>query len=95
MMFTPRNRIEVHHFIPSEMEVVDTLYEICDTEFASRKDVHESFDKETSAAKWASQYLFREVRKVDVREDLVCSAHIVRIVSEELAKLWFSQKETV
>jgi hypothetical protein len=73
------------------MEVVDTLYEICDAEFNSRKDVHESFDKETSAAKWASQYLFQEVRKVVLREDLVCSTHIIRIVSEELAKLWFSQ----
>lgn len=39
-MFSPRNHIELHHVMTCEVELADTLFEICDAEFNSRKDVH-------------------------------------------------------
>ena len=44
-MLSPRNKIELYHVMPSEVESVDTLFEICDAEFNSRKDVHDSFER--------------------------------------------------
>jgi len=90
---TPRNGIEVHYLMPSMMEAIDTLFEICDAEFNSRKDVHESFKKETSSKKWSTQFLFWEVRKIAAREDIICSAHIARIISDEISCIWHGQHE--
>jgi hypothetical protein len=87
-MLSPRNKIELHHVMPSEVETVDTLFEICDAEFNSRKDVHESFKASMGPKRWARFYLLHEVQKVANREGISCSHHLAHIVATEIARMW-------
>ena len=92
-MFSPRNHIELYHVMSSEIDAVDTLFEICDAEFNSRKDVHDCFDRAIGLKSWARYYLSNEVKKVAQRENIMCSDHLSLIVATELAKVWFDCKE--
>jgi hypothetical protein len=92
MMFSPRNHIELHHVMQSEIESVDTLFEICDAEFNSRVDIHNSFKGATSYKKWARYPLLREVQKIAIREGISCSEHLGLIIACRLSKLWFNLK---
>ena len=94
-MFSPRNHIELHHVMQSEIELVDTLFEICDAEFNSRKDVHDSFNRESSPKRWARYYLVHEVLKSAKNNNLICSKHLASIIANELAGVWFGCSEVV
>ena len=96
MIITPRNRITISAgYGAQEVGYVDTLYEICDAEFSSRADVHNSFGSARGEASWARYYLLHEVRKIAIREDLYMSFHMAYVIAQRIAKDWFEQKETV
>lgn len=92
-MLSPRNKIELHHVMPSEVEAVDTLFEICDAEFNSRKDVHESFKNARGSKSWARYYLLHEINKIAIRESMVCSHHLTLIIANVIACIWFGCSE--
>jgi len=92
-MFSPRNKIEIVTLPISAVEAVDTLFEVCDAEFSSRNDVHNSFQSARGAASWARYYLLHEVRKVAARDGIFCSYHMAFVVASKLSEVWFEQKE--
>lgn len=92
-MLSPRNQIEiVPGYGTDQVEIVDTLYEICDAEFNSRADIHRSFASAKGAASWARYTLLHEVRAVADREAMFCSYHMAFVVASKLSKVWFSQE---
>ena len=93
-MFSPRNKIETVTMMKTEVEIVDSLFELCDAEFNSRSDVHNSFHSAHGAASWARYFLLHEVRKVAARENIFCSYHMAYVVASKLSEIWFEQKET-
>jgi len=93
MKLSPRNQIEVPHMMPTEIGMVDTLYEICDAEFNSRADVHHSFAACKGAKSWTRYYLLHEVRKVAARESIMCSYHMAFVIATKISEIWFEQKE--
>ena len=93
-MFSPRNQIEIVTSPPTEVETVDTLFELCDAEFNSRADIHASFKSARGAASWARYFLLHEVRHVAAREHIFCSYHMAYVVASKLSEIWFEQKET-
>lgn len=90
-MLSPRNHIELYHCMNSEIGAVDTLFEICDAEFNSRKDVHDSFAKAKGLLSWVRYYLSHEVSKIARRENVLCSNHLSLIVATAIAKIWFKK----
>lgn len=92
-MLSPRNGIELYHVMTCEIDAVDTLFEICDAEFNSRKDVHDCFDRSIGLKSWARYYLSNEVEKVAKRENIMCSKHLAHIIATEIAGIWFEQNE--
>ena len=94
-MYTPRNNIEAATLPLKDMLTVDNLFDICDAEFNSRREIHDSFAKSRGAASWARYYLLHEVRSVAAREEIYCNYHMAFVVATKISELWFEQKETV
>jgi hypothetical protein len=92
-MLSPRNGIELYHAMTCEIDAVDTLFEICDAEFNSRKDVHSNFENASSSKRWANNYILHEVQKIAAREHILCSRHLAQIIATEIAGIWFGQSE--
>lgn len=92
-MLSPRNQIEVVTMFHSQVQVVDTLFDICDSEFNSRQEVHTSFKNASSMEAWARYYLLHEVRNVAQRESLHCSYHMSFVIAKKLSELWFEHRE--
>ena len=93
-MITPRNKIQISvGYSSAEIEFTDSLYEICDAEFNSRKDVYYSFSTARGADSWARYYLVHEVRKIALRENLYVSFHVAHMISKKISDEWFTQKE--
>lgn len=90
---TPRNGIMYEHMMPSEVENLDTLFEICDAEFNSRKDVHENFRQAKSPEGWVRYFLMREVQHISVRDGIYASNHMSVIVAKAIADIWFKDKQ--
>lgn len=93
MQFTPRNGISAVTLPSDHIESVDNLFDICDAEFNSRKDIHESFKQARGAASWARHFLLHEVRSVADREGIYCSYHMAYVIASKLSEIWFEQKE--
>ena len=94
MVMTPRNKIIIAAgYGCKEIEFADSLYEICDAEFSSRKDIHTSFATAKGAASWSRYYLLHEVRKVAMRENIYASVHMSHMVANRLAQDWYEHKE--
>jgi hypothetical protein len=94
-MLSPRNQIEVPGLHWKEIESVDILFDLCDVEFKSRVDVHNSFREAKGTKSWARYYLLHEVRKVAARESIYCSYHMAFVTATKLSQMWFKQKETL
>lgn len=94
MTYTPRNKIQATTLPGQLMDDADTLFDICDAEFNSRRDIHEGFSRARGEASWARYTLLHEVRKVADRENIYCSYHMAFVVASKLAEIWFEQKET-
>lgn len=92
-MLSPRNKLEITHFMTSEIDTVDSLFDICDAEFNSSADVHRSFEYSRGAASWARYYLLHRVQDVARREGMFCSYHMAFIIATKLSEIWFAQKE--
>ena len=93
-MLTPRNKIQLAiGYHSKEAEVADSVYEICDSEFNSRNDIHNSFLSAKGEASWARHYLLHEIRKVAIRENLYISVHVAHQIGLRIANDWFKQKE--
>lgn len=93
-MLSPRNKIEVATLHKREIETVDNLFDLCDSEFNSRYDVHKSFESARGAASWARYFLLYEVRHVATNHDMFCSYHMAFVIATKLSEIWFEQKET-
>ena len=95
-MFTPRNNIEINSgYCDKEVAAIDTLYDICDAEFNSRIDVHNSIETASGENSWARYYLLHEVRKIAMRENLYVSYHMTYVVAKHIARDWYAQRESV
>ena len=94
-MLSPRNKLEVTHFMKSEIETADTLFEVCDAEFNSSAEVHKSFERARGAASWARYYLLHKVQDVARRDGIFCSYHTAYIIATKLSEIWFAQREMV
>ncbi len=92
-MLSPRNQLEVTHFMRSEVDTADNLFDICDAEFNSSASVHQSFGRATGAASWARYYLLHKVQYVAHREGMICSWYTAYIVAKRLSEIWFAQRE--
>lgn len=92
-MLSPRNKIEVATSYPYQVELVDTLYEICDAEFNSRADIHNSFKTAKGVASWTRYFLLHEVRHVAAKNDIYCSYHMAYVVAKRIAEVWFEQED--
>lgn len=86
---SPRNQLLVLHMMPSEIENVDTLFEICDATFNSRKDVYASFASARGIKSWARYYLLHEVQREAQKTGMVCSYHMAYTVALAISKIWF------
>lgn len=93
MILSPRNKIDITNLIISEREMVDTLFEICDAEFNSRRDIHESFGRAKGIKSWARYVLSHEVKKIAYREHIPCGQFMAEIIANEISSMWFTQKE--
>ncbi len=92
MILSVRNQLEVTHFMKSEIDTVDTLFEICDAEFNSSADVHASFARAKGAKSWTRYYLLHKVQDVAQREDMFCSFYMAYIIATKLSEIWFAQR---
>lgn len=96
MTLTPRNNIKIAvGYGNKEVEFADTLYEICDAEFNSRRDIHDSFTQVSGPNSWARYHLLHEVRKISIRENVYAGHHMTHMIAIKIAKDWFTQKEIV
>lgn len=77
----------------SEIDAVDTLYEICDAEFNSRKDIHDSFERAAGLKSWARYYLLHEVKKIAKRDGIMCSEYLAHRVAGAIAEMWFERQD--
>lgn len=71
------------------------LYEICDAEFNSRKDIHESFARRKGIRHWVRYTLKDEVQKVALRENIMCSQHLALTVAAKVAEDWMKEDARV
>jgi hypothetical protein len=93
-MLSPRNKIEVvPGYTPREIDALDTLYDICNTEFTGRNDVHISFARAPGIDAWAQYYLIHEVKHVAYRAEIYCSFHMAYVIAMRLSTVWFAHKE--
>ena len=89
MFTTPRNQIEVRRLNAAETTSIDTLFEVCDAEFNSRSDVHDSFADATSPSLWMVDFLIPQVKLVAARERIFCTHYIAECVARTIACIWF------
>jgi len=89
-MSTIRNGIDTTNVMPNEVEILDSLYEICDAEFTSRIDIQTSFHQSRGQAAWANQLVW-EVQKVARREGFQCSQFSAKKVADQIADDWFRE----
>lgn len=67
MQFSPRNQVVMlGHSCPAD--AADYLYEVCDAEFASDKDVHEAFARLDRGTTAFDKFLAQRVLSVASRE---------------------------
>lgn len=84
-----RNGFNTVNMMGSEKAVVDSLYEICDAEFNSRFDVHQSFQNSKGEASWARYFVLHEVQKVATREGISASWYLTKMIADKIAKDWY------
>jgi hypothetical protein len=84
-----RNGFDTTNMMDSEKSVVDYLYDICDVEFNSRFDVHQSFQSSAGEASWARYYVLHEVQEVATREGISASWFLSKMVADKIAKDWY------
>ena len=89
-MSTVRNDIDTTNVIPAEAEYIDTLYEICDAEFTSRQDIHESFVNARGERSWANSLRW-EVQKIARREGFSLGQYPCECVAKQIAQDWWDQ----
>jgi hypothetical protein len=88
-MSTVRNDIDTTNVIESEAEFLDTLYEICDAEFTSREDIHNSFVNARGQKSWANTLRW-EVQKIANRDGIQCGQYTAQKVADRIANDWFA-----
>jgi hypothetical protein len=79
----------------TEAAVLDEVYVVCDAEFNSRKDVHESFARARGVKSWARFYLMHEVQKVALRDGHTLSYYQRELIAMKVAQDWFAQAATI
>jgi hypothetical protein len=78
----------------TEATVLDEVYVVCDAEFNSRQDVHESFKHARGVKSWARFYLMHEVGKVAHRDGYQLSYYQRELIAQKISQDWFAQAAT-
>ena len=76
------------------IELMDEVYVVCDAEFNSRRDVHESFSKARGVKSWARFYLMHEVEKVAQRDGHQLSYFQRELIATKISENWFAHAAT-
>lgn len=71
---------------------IDTVYETCDAEFNSLKEVHESFSRAKSEEDWVRFYLHYGVKIVCHRDKIYLSDHHQKVIARQIARDWFTAR---
>jgi hypothetical protein len=73
----------------TEVQILDTLFELSDAEFNSDKAVHDNYSKSKGEASWARYYLLNRIRQVASDSGLFASHHLCLTIAKEIAKIWY------
>jgi hypothetical protein len=68
----------------------ELLYSVCDAEFTSRIDIHESFENSVNAKSWARFHLVHEIRKIAIRDGIYLSTDNMLMVAMRIAADWYT-----
>lgn len=71
---------------------IDTVYETCDAEFNSCKEVHDNFKTAKSEDGWVRFYLHFAVKMVCERDGIYLSEHHQKVVARQIARDWFTAR---
>lgn len=93
-ILSTRNALDITGVLV-ESDDIDTVYETCDQEFNSRKDIHLSFAAAAGIKSWARFFLLHEVQKICTRDNILLHQAARLVVANRIAEDWFKESRMI